>query len=115
MKNTLAFVLFAIMLLDGPLYAQSLCSKCIEASQAEVRSVSMRPVAKRIRSLVWRNRKSMQRAARTVSAKLKERKEGVTLTSLRRRNRWEEEGSHGFSTLRILTRTTSGFPASGWL
>jgi hypothetical protein len=37
MKNTLAFVLFAIMLLGTPLYAQSLCSKCIEASQAELK------------------------------------------------------------------------------
>jgi hypothetical protein len=37
MKIILAFVLFAIMLLGTSLYAQSLCSKCIEASQAELK------------------------------------------------------------------------------
>ena len=47
----------------------------------------MRLLAKRTRSLAWRNRKSVQRPAMTVTAKLKERKEGVQLTSLRRRNR----------------------------
>ena len=37
MKITLAFMLLAIMLLCAPLYAQSLCAKCIEASQAELK------------------------------------------------------------------------------
>jgi hypothetical protein len=37
MKITLAFMLLAILLLGTPLYAQSLCAKCIEASQAELK------------------------------------------------------------------------------
>jgi hypothetical protein len=37
MKITLACALLAILLLGTPLYAQGLCSKCIEASQADLR------------------------------------------------------------------------------
>jgi hypothetical protein len=37
MKITLACALLAIMLLGTPLYAQGLCAKCIEASQAELK------------------------------------------------------------------------------
>lgn len=36
MKAKLVFVLFPIMLLGAPLYAQSLCSQCIKAAQKEL-------------------------------------------------------------------------------
>jgi hypothetical protein len=37
MKAKLVFVLFPIMLLGVPLYAQSLCSQCIKAGQDELK------------------------------------------------------------------------------
>ena len=37
MKVKLAFVLFAILLLGSPLYAQGLCSQCIKAAQNELK------------------------------------------------------------------------------
>ena len=79
MKFKLVFALFPLILLGTPLYAQidqSLCLQCLTDSERGVEErASMRPLAKKIRSLVQEKTGSTKRRpAKRVSAKLKGRR-----------------------------------------
>jgi hypothetical protein len=84
---SLAFALFSILWFGAPVFAQNLCADCLKTSQDQLKQcLDSAIIAKRIRSLVRRDKRQKRRSAKRVNARLKEPRIRIEMTSSHRRN-----------------------------